>query len=405
MLNTIYLIGEMNMSVLFTPKKIGPIEVKNRFVSAPMNECMTTETGEVTDQLINRYRVLAKGGVGLIIPGYMFVSSTGKSVKLQKGIHEDRFIPGLRKLTEVVHEHDCKIFFELAHAGRQTFKGIIGQTPLAPSAGKADPVFRVKPRAMTNDEIKQTINDFGEAARRATDSGADGILIGAACGFLLNEFLSPFFNHRTDEWGGSEENNYRIMRETIQTCRKAMNKNMALIVKLCTNDYTPKQGITPDLAKKYVEFLVQDGIDGLVTSQGTMAYSNMNVWRGDVPVSGFLKIMPFWMRPIGWLMMRRWVGKYDLEEAWNLPDDKLMKTVMGNTPLFLDGGLRKLATMQKIVEEGEADFVSLGRPLVREPNLVNKFKNGETEVAACVSCNKCMVMNLRNLPLRCYYGS
>ncbi len=131
-------------------------------------------------------------------------------------------------------------------------------------------------------EIDQVIQDYGEAARRARDSGADGIHAIVAGGDLLSQFLSPFYNQRTDEWGDLDEDKYRIVQETIQACRKAINKNMALTVKLSTNDYTPKPGITPELAKKYAEWLAEDGIDGLETQIGNTCLSNMHVWRGDV---------------------------------------------------------------------------------------------------------------------------
>ncbi len=389
------------MSVLFTTKWIGAVEVKNRFVAAAIYESMATETGEVTDQLVRRYRAIAKGEVGLIIPGYMYVNPKGKGSKFEIGIYEDRMISGLRRLAQAVHDQGSKIFFELSHAGRETTRELIGDSPLAPSAGKADLVFRTKPKEMTCDEIKQTICDFGEAARRAAESEADGIHICAAGGVLLNQFLSPFFNLRTDEWGGSDENQYRILHETVETCRKALRKSMALTVKLNTNDYTPRAGITPSLAKKYAEWLTEDGIDGLEIATGTIAYSHMKISRGRVPVREYVKALPMWMRPIGWLVIRRWAGRYDFEEGWNLPDARLLKPAIGDVPLILSGGLRRLATMQKIIENGEADFVSICRPFVREPNLVNKFRTGQTEIAACISCNKCAGQVFNNLPLQC----
>jgi 2,4-dienoyl-CoA reductase-like NADH-dependent reductase (Old Yellow Enzyme family) len=389
------------MSILFTSKKVGPVEVKNRFVAAPVYECMATETGDVTDQLVNKYRAIAKGGTGLIIPGYMSVNLIGRAMKFQIGIHDDKFIPGLRKLTETIHQQGSKIFFEIAHAGRWTTKEVTGQTPVSASTGKADQVFRVKPKAMTNQDIEDTITAFREGARRARDAGADGIHIAASGASLFDQFLSPFLNQRTDEWGSSEADKYRILGDTIKACRRAISGNMALTVKINSNDYTPKPGVTPDLAKKYVEFLCKDGIDGLETSQGTIAYSSMNMWRGEVPLSDYLKTMPSWMRPIGYLMMRRWVGKYDLVEAWNLADTQTIKPAIGNTPLFLVGGMRNLSTMQRIVEQGQADFISLGRPMIREPDLVKKFRTNETQTSACISCNGCAGQIMQNLPLRC----
>jgi 2,4-dienoyl-CoA reductase-like NADH-dependent reductase (Old Yellow Enzyme family) len=389
------------MSILFTPKRIGPVEIANRFVAAPIYESMATQTGEVTDRLINKYRAVAKGGVGLVIQGYMYVNSVGKSTSSQTGIDHDKLIPGLKKLAESVHEQGSKIFFELAHGGRYTTKKLIGQQPLSASDGKADPVFRTKPRAMTKQEIQDTVAAFGEAAIRAKEAGADGIHIASAGASLFNQFLSPFSNKRTDEYGGPEENKYRILGETVKAVRQSIGKDMALTVKINTNDFTPKPGVTPDLAKIHAMFLVRDGIDGLETSQGTMAYSSMNFMRGDVPIDDLVGTMPGWMRPIGRLMIKRWVGKYDVSEAWSLPDVQTIKPAIGDTPLFLVGGLRKLSMMQKMVEEGQADFISLGRPLVREPNLVNKFRSGQSSASACVSCNGCSGQVLQGKPLRC----
>jgi len=390
------------MSILFTSKNIGNVKIKNRFIHAPTHENMATEKGEVTGELIKRYRNIAQGGAGLIIPGFMYVHPVGKCIEFQTGIHQDEMIPGLTELAKVVHEEGSKILFELTHAGRQTKRKIIGQTPIAPSIGKKDPVFRVKPREMTIDEIREAINWYSEAAQRAVESGADGVHIGAGAGYLVNQFLSPFFNHRTDEWGGSDENRFRFLKDIILASRRTIPKDTALTVKLNVNDYTPEEGVTPDLAKKYADWLVETGIDGLEIATGTMSYSSMNLWLGDVPVSDYARLMPSYMRPLAWFVIRGWVGKYDLTEGWNLETAKMIKAVLGETPLFLVGGLRRLHHMEEIIQNGYADFISLSRPLIREPDLVNKFQKGEAEVSSCNSCNKCTGAMLNNLPTRCY---
>jgi 2,4-dienoyl-CoA reductase-like NADH-dependent reductase (Old Yellow Enzyme family) len=380
---------------------LGPVKIKNRFMAAPIFEGMASDNGEVTDQLINKYRAIARGGAGLIVPGYMGVNHVGKSTPKETSIEDDSKIPGLKRLADAVHEHESKIFFELAHGGRQTTKELIGETPLAPSAGKPDPVFRVKPRAMTDNEIEETISAFAAAAGRAKEAGADGVHIAAAGASLFDLFLSPYFNQRTDKWGGSEENKYRFLGESIEACRKAIGSKMALTVKISTNDFTPKAGVTPELAKIYAGYLARDGIDGLESSQGMIAYSSMNIWRGDVPVDDYAKLMPAWMRPIGKLAIKRWVGKYNVEEAWSLSDVETLKPALGNVPVILVGGLRKLSTMNSIVESGKADIISIGRPMVKEPDLVNKFKNGTSEEATCTSCNKCVGKLLNGSPLMC----
>jgi 2,4-dienoyl-CoA reductase-like NADH-dependent reductase (Old Yellow Enzyme family) len=365
------------MSLLFTSKKIGPVEIKNRFVHAPTYEAMATETGEVTDQLISRYRAVAMGGTALIIPGAMRVHPPVKGLKLAIGIDKDTMIPGLKKLVKTVHKHDSKIFFE------------IGYNP-------------TKLKKMAINEIEEAISAFGEAARRAAESGADGIHVGCSANCLIGQFLSTYFNKRTDEWGGSDENRYRFMREVIRTCKKNVSNQMAITVKMHVHDYTPTEGMTVDLAKKFAGWLVEEGINGLELSSGTKPYSTMSVFRGEVPRSDFLSMMPFWMKPIGWFVIRSWVGKYNFEEAWNLNDAKIMKAAIGETPFFLVGGLRTLSTMENIVEQGDADFVCLSRPLIREPNLVNKFQTGQANASSCTSCNKCVGAVLNNHPLRCY---
>ncbi len=390
------------MSMLFTPKKIGNIELPNRFVQSATYENMAKESGEVSDELIKRYEKLAKGGVGLIIPGYMCVHPTGRAYPRQIGIHADNMIPGLKILTETVHQEGGRIAFQLAHAGRQTTRRLIGQTPLGPSGKGRDPVNFVKPREMSEDEIMEMIKVFGAAARRAVAAGADGIQLHGAHGYLINEFLSPFFNSRTDSWGGSDENRFRFLKEIVLETQKTVPEGMPILVKLNTNDYTPKEGITPDLAVKYAGWLAALKINGLETSCGTANYSYMNMCRGDVPTDEFLQALPWWQKPMGRLMIGRLEGKYDLEEGYNLEAARMIKPVLGDTPLFLVGGMRTVAHMEEVLENNDADFISMSRPFIREPFLVNKIKDGKMDRVSCVSCNRCLAAVPNDIPVYCY---
>jgi len=271
------------MSVLFTPRAIGDTPVSNRFVHSATYECMAGDDGTVTDDLVRRYARIAKGGAGLVIPGYLFIMPNGRAAYRQTGIHHDDMIDGLKGLTDAVHDEGSRIVFQLVHAGRQTHGPLIGQTPLAPSKGSRDYIYMTKPREITEEEIQQIIHAFGSAARRAEEAGADGIQIHAAHGYLVNQFLSPYFNKRTDSWGGSDEERFRFLREIIIEVRKTMPAEMALLVKLNTQDHTPKSGITLDLAEKYASWLAELEIDGLELSCGTISYSAFNMVRGDVP--------------------------------------------------------------------------------------------------------------------------
>ena len=390
------------MSMLFTPRKIGNVELPNRFVHSATYEGMATETGEASDELIKRYERLAKGGVGLIISGYMYVHPTGRAFPHQTGIHCDEMLPGLKKVTDAVHRQGGKIAFQLAHAGRQTTRSLIGQTPLGPSSTGRDPVNFVKPKEMTENGIMEIIKAFGAAARRAVEAGADSIQLHGAHGYLINEFLSPFFNSRTDSWGSSDENRFRFLKEIFLETQKTVPDGMPVLVKLSTNDYTPKEGITPGLASKYAKWLTELKIDGLETSCGSAVYSYMNMCRGDVPTDEFLKALPWWQRPMGRLMIGKLEGKYDLEEGYNLEAARMIKPTLGDTPLFLVGGMRTVAHMEDVLENNYADFISMSRPFIREPFLVNKIKEGKMDRVSCVSCNRCLAAVPNNLPVYCY---
>lgn len=389
------------MSILFESIQLGQTQLANRFVCSATYEAMATEQGEVTDNLVKRYRILAKGEIGLIIPGYMYVHSLGRAAKYQVGIHDDRMIPGLRRMSEAVHYQGGRIVFQLAHAGRQTKKELIGRTPLGSSARGRDPTFFVKPVAMSEAQIAIVIDAFGQAARRAVEAGADGVQVHAAHGYLLNQFLSPFWNRRQDAWGGSDEGRFRILRETILAVRRALPVGMPLLVKLNTYDGTPKEGMTPALALTYARWLAELGIDGLELSSGSTYYSFGDMIRGEIPVDELALAFPGWMQPFAKLALRQMVGKFDLEEGYNVPASRLIKPAVGEVPVMVVGGLRRVAHMEALLEEGAADMVSMARPFIREPHLVRRIREGRAEGSTCTSCNKCFALIAADSPLRC----
>ncbi len=390
------------MSLLFSPKKIGNLEIQNRFVHSATYECMARENGEMSNELITRYSRLAKGGIGLIIPGYLYIHPKGRAVKYQTGIYSDDLVEGLGQLVKAVHMEGTKIVFQLVHSGRQTAKAFIGQTPMAPSQGARDAIYMVKPKEMTEEEIQEVIKAFGAAAKRAKEAGADGVQIHAAHGYLVNQFLSPFFNHRSDAWGGSAENRFRFLKEIILEIRKGLSEEMPILVKLNTQDYTPKEGITLYLAKKYAEWLSNLPIDGLEVSCGTLSYSMFNMVRGDVPTNEIVMNFPWWRKMLGKPMLRNMEGKFDLEEGYNIAAGRVIKPVLGEIPLLVVGGLRRVRHMEEILEKEDADFISMSRPFIREPYLVKQIKEGKTDSVACVSCNKCFAAVANDMPVRCY---
>ena len=391
------------MSILLSPFKIGQVELANRFVCSATYEGMAHDTGEVSDQLIQRYARLAQGGVGLSITGLMFVHPSGRGYKHQAGIESDRRIAGLSALADAVHRAGGKIAFQIAHCGRQTTKAMAGQIPLGPSPRGRDPINFVKPKAMTEAEISTMIDAFGAAAERAAAAGADAIQLHAAHGYLINQFLSPFFNIRTDGWGGSDQNRFRFLKQVVQAAKARVPDGFPILVKLNAEDFTPKAGITPALAKTYAGWLAALGVDGIEVSCGAGHYSYMNMCRGEVPTAELLKALAWWEKPIGRLMIGKLEGKYDLEEGYNLTAARAIKPAMGDTPLFLVGGMRRATHMAHVIEKGDADFISMSRPFIREPFLVKKIASGEIDRVACVSCNRCFAAIPNEIPIYCYH--
>lgn len=393
------------MSILFTPMNIGKMEVKNRFIRSATYHGMALENGEITDDLINEYRKLAKGEVGLILPGLMYVHPEGKALKFQIGIHSDEMISGLRRLVEAVHAEGAKMAFQLAHSGLQGFKSIMGKTPLGPTNKVRNPLSFEKPIEMNEKQIQEIIEAFAKAAERTAETGADAVQLHGAHGYLISEFLSPFLNRRKDKWGGSDENRFRFVREVFQEIRKVLPDEMPIFIKMNTNDYTPKAGITPELAKKYAGWLVELGINAVELSCGT--FFTTHTIRGDIPINDFansvVKIgLPKWMKFLAKFNLKKLASKCGFEEGYNLEAAKIIEPALGDVPLILVGGMRRLSYMEEVIEKKYADFISICRPLIREPSLIKQFKEGKAHEASCVSCNNCFAAILNELPLRCY---
>jgi 2,4-dienoyl-CoA reductase-like NADH-dependent reductase (Old Yellow Enzyme family) len=392
------------MSALFETVQIGGMTVQNRFVRSATHEAMARETGEVTDSMIAMYRNLAKADIGLIITGFAYVHPRGRCMKHQTGIHSDAMVSGLRKLVDAVHEQGSKVAIETVHAGLQTNRALIGGTPLGPSGGLRNPVTLTRSKEMSDEEIWEAVRAFAEAARRADEAGADAVHLDAAGGYLLNQFLSPYFNRRTDSWGGSDENRFRFLKEVVVESRKVLSKATALLVKINADDRVGEEGIRPEMAARHASWLAELGIDGLELGSGTMHYSMMHAVRGRVPVEEMVQNLPFWQRPIVRRMLAKQVGQYGFKHPWNLEMARSIRPHLGQVPLILVGGLRRLEEMEQLVADGDADLVAMCRPFIREPDLVRKFRRGETKEAACLSCNRCFAAVVATIPIDCYVG-
>ncbi|MCP4135261.1 MAG: NADH:flavin oxidoreductase, partial [bacterium] len=254
------------MTILFTPAKIGSIELKNRFVSSATVECLASEDNRLTEKYYKVYERLAKGGVGLIIPGNYFINPIGRAVDKVLVIDRDDVIDDLRKLTDIVHRYGAKIVGQINHGGRQCNPGLIGEQPVSPS-GVRDTLSGIKPRQMSVQEIEETISAFAGAAGRIKKTGFDGVQINGAHGYLVNQFLSSYTNRRRDQWGGSLENRMRFVTRIYEEIRNEVGAHYPLIIKINCEDAI-KGGITLEESIAMSKKLEALGFDAIEVSGG-----------------------------------------------------------------------------------------------------------------------------------------
>ncbi len=354
------------------PKEIGILSIKNRFVRSATYERLATDDGYVTDELVDFYKILASGGVGLVITGLAYIQPNAQAMPYQIGIDKDKKIPNLRKMTDAVHKfgNNSKIMIQLAHSGRQSF---FLDEMVAPSA-VIEPLVNNTPREMTIEEVEETIEAFAQAARRAKEAGFDGVQMHAAHGFLLSEFLSPYTNRRTDEYGGNLENRMKIVEKIYNRTVEIVGKDFPIIIKMNVDDFL-EGGIDLTESKKIAERLSNIGYNAIETS-GCM-------WEVTLRSK----------EELGWTPAFNPESRVDIDskdkEAYFLPYAREIKKLI-DVPLILVGGIRSLDVVVKILAEGSADFISLSRPLIRDPDLPNKWLNGIGEPKSdCISCNGC----------------
>ena len=350
-------------SILFEPIRIKDMELRNRFVrSATYDGC--ADDGRVTDKQVNLYATLSKGGVGLIITGITYVHRNGQFSRFQNSIAGDEFIDGLKRLTSVAHQEGAKIAVQLFHAGREArFPESGDGVSIAPSFLEADPYFKGRHRAMTEDEIWQIVHAFGDAAIRAREAGFDGVQIHGAHAYLLSQFASPYTNRRDDKWGGCLENRLRIHREVYQNIRKKVGEDYPVLIKVGVQDGFPG-GLQFVEGKLVAQYLTEIGFDALEISHGLRGLSyeetEFKTKINDLDREAYY---------------RRWCAE-------------IKKKV--DVPVMLVGGLRTFELMEEIVQNKEADFISLSRPLIRNPGIINDWKRSDRHRAECISCNKCL---------------
>ena len=349
------------MGKLFETTQINSMTLSNRFVRSATYEGLANPDGSASPRLIDMMVKLAEGGVALIITGFSSVQKDGRALPLQLEIHSDDMLPGLSQMTNAVHKAGGKIAMELVHAGAQASPELIGQTPMGPSALHGENGFTC--REMTLKEITDVVQAFGQAAARAKKAGFDAVQLHAAHGYLLSEFLSPFFNKRTDSYGGNVKNRARMVLETYHSVRDAVGRQYPVMIKLNNTD-SIEGGLAVEDMLQTAAMLAEVGIDAIEISGGTTTA----LFLGN-PEASWGKIAP-------------------AEAYWREAAMRLKKTV--HVPVMLVGGIRSYEVAAELVDAGVADCISMSRALIREPDLVKRWKSGDTEEATCIGDNACM---------------
>ncbi len=339
---------------LFSPIMINTLEVKNRIFMPPMCTAYATRRGEVTDRLIAYYVERAKGGVGLINVEFTFVSPAGKVFEHMTGIYDDEMIPGYKKLVDAVHEAGAKMAIQISHAGRRTHSTVTGELPVAPS-----PIPRLNgeiPRELTIDEIQDLIEDFVNAAGRAKKVGFDAVMIHMAHGYLINEFLSPLSNKRLDRYGRDLEGRSRFAIEVLLKIREKVGKDFPITCRFCADEYM-QGGFDLNQSKYVAKKLEENGIDAIDVSAGTHETDYIMSAPSNMP-PGFLTHL-----------------SQGIKE-------------MVQVPVGIVGRINDPVLAEKILAEGKADFISMGRALIADPELpIKAFEGRLEEIRPCTACN------------------
>lgn len=390
---------------VFEETVLAGIKMKNRIFRSATHEGMCDLEGSPTDKLQELFIRLAKGGVGAIITGYVSVQKNGRTLMNQRMFDDDKYINAYKKITASVQEFDTPIINQIAHGGSQTSPKITGEPVLAPSKIK-NKTYNSIAREMTENEIEETISSFVDAIVRSQKSGFTGVQLHCAHGYLLSQFLSPHANKRKDKWGGSTENRFRIISEIIKKARDKVGA-YPILVKFSAHDGDPK-GIRIEEAKKIALLFQKSGVDAIEVSCGGIS-DGLNAMRVPfLPKEAILELTPWFnnassfQKKMTSLLMPLVLKKHKPLYAYNVPASEAIKSVV-DIPVISVGGLRNIDKIESVINNKSADYISMSRPFIIEPNIVNKFKEGKQNKSRCIECGYCLFGSIGN-QLKCYNG-
>lgn len=351
------------MKGLFDSTTIKNMKLKNRFFKGATWEGLADDRGHMTEELYKMYEDFAKGGVGTIITSYSYVTENEKPNPGMLGIYDDSFIDEYQRLTDIVHQYDTNIILEIVYGGSQTKytdKEVFGPSKIQ------NQVTEVIPKEMTKEDIEYLVNAFGDAAVRSKKSGFDGVELHAGHGYLLNHFLSPYYNRRTDEYGGEINNRARIIFEIYDNIRSKVGNEFPILIKLNSEDFA-KEGMTNEDSLYVCKRLCDMGIDAIEVSGGNESFKE--VWDNHK------------------LSVRAKLPGVELKPHFKDFAEKLSNQI--SAPVILVSGNRSTNVMEESLNESNIEYFSLARPLNSEPDLINKWEVNKEYKPKCLSCNKC----------------
>ena len=385
-------------STIFTPVTIGPVTLRNRVIRSAAFENMAYGNSPTKD-LYDYHVAVARGGVGMTTLAYASVNRSGLSFDGQLWMREE-IVPGLKKITDDVHAAGAKCSIQLGHCGNMTHRATCGCMPVGASSGfnLYSPTFV---RGLKVTEIDALVEDFGKAVNLAREAGFDCVEIHAGHGYLISQFLSPYTNHRHDEYGGSLDNRMRLMRRVITKVLEAAGNDMGVIVKMNMHDGF-RRGMQEAECLEVARELERLGVHAIVLSAGFVSKAPMEVMRGAMPLKTMTHYMDmrkfWWLRALVRGFGRIMIPTVPYSEGYFLEDAKKFRAAV-KLPLIYVGGLVSRAKMEEVLEAG-FQGLQVARALVRDTDFVKKLYSGEIDRSPCGHSNYC-IGRMYTLEMKC----
>ena len=384
-------------SLLFMSGKIGPLTIRNRVIRSAAFESMCPGNAP-SQELLDYHQSVAAGGVGMTTVAYAAVAQSGLSFDRQLWMRPE-IVSGLMLVTDAVHKEGAAASIQLGHCGNMSHRSICGQTPVGASSGfnLYSPTFV---RGLRKDELPEIAKAYGNAVSLARQAGFDAVEIHAGHGYLISQFLSPYTNHRHDEFGGSLDNRMRFMDRVMDEVMKAARNDIAVIVKMNMRDGF-KGGMDIDESLEVAKRLKEDGAHALVLSGGFVSKAPMYVMRGAMPLWTMTYYMDSWWLKWGVRLAGKWMIKDEpYKDAYFLDDARMFLDKIKDIPLIYVGGLTSRASIDKVMNCG-FPFVQMGRALLNTPDFVNRMKQTENYRCECGHSNYC-IARMYSLDMACH---